>query len=839
MHARSLLALTLVLLLPLACSLTGPAASSSHGSKPERGAEWTSALQGTEALPGLLTVHLQRAEGRVLLELPAPARAGEPLFTCLWAEGLRAGLGSNPVGLDRGQWGQARVLEFRRMGPRVLVMLPNLRHGLASGDAHEQRAAQESFAPAVLWAGKVLAEDPDGALLVDFTSFVVADAHGSADALAGAGQGRFSLDRDRSLLDPDATLAFPRNLEFEALLTFSSEDPGWLVRSAAADGRSVTLVQHHSLVALPEPGFEPRPLDPRAGAFAVTLRDVSAPLDQAIERNLAVRHRLQRAADGSVLEPIVYYVDRGAPEPVRSALLDGARWWESAFAAAGWPGAFRVELMPEDLHPLDVRHNVIEWVHRTTRGWSYGNAVTDPRTGEILKGHVSLGSLRVRQDRLIFEGLLGTAATGSGAADDPIELSLARIRQLSAHEVGHTLGLAHHFAASRAGNGSVMDYPAPRLGLLPDGELDLSEVYGVGTGPWDDTAISWLYRDVPNNADGRAELDRILSEGLATAPGFLSDSDARPASSAHPAASLWDTGDDAVAALQRSLAVRRLGLSRFGVDRVPAGQPLSEAALVFAPLWLHHRYQLDAALKVLGGVEYSHALAGVAAPAPAPADAAWQRAALNAVLSVLDPSELDVPDNALAVLVPRTPEEPRSEEALPSRSGPVFDPLEAAAVAAEQVIAGMLHPARASRLLDQQRLHPGQPGLDEVLAALLDACVIEQPLGPRQAAVADRVEAVLLRQLAELSSSDATAPPAAARAEQALQELGERFARLTQDGEPSRQAPRAALARAVTRQLSRPAPSDRPLSPARETPPGSPIGSDLPHCGWDSPSPHR
>ncbi|HSL84770.1 MAG TPA: zinc-dependent metalloprotease, partial [Thermoanaerobaculia bacterium] len=529
---------------------------------------------GLERRDGLLPLWIDRRAGKVWLEVPAPedaANGGErgAVGSYLYVEGLVTGLGSNPVGLDRGQLGETRVVTLRWVGNRLLLEAQNLRYRALTENPLEARAVDQSFADSVLWGGELAALESRRAL-VDFTSFVVRDAHDVAAALRRSGQGAYALDPDRSAADLDACLAFPDNLELEALLTYAAAgEPGGEVEAAAAVPQAFSVVQHHSLLRLPDPEYEPRELHPRSGSFAVEFTDYAAPLDAPTGKLWLVRHRLEPG------DTLTYYVDPGAPEPVRSALVEGASWWAEAFAAAGFPGAFRVELLPQDAHPLDARYNVIQWVHRATRGWSYGGGVLDPRTGEMVKGHVTLGSLRIRQDRLIFEGLAGTEATGTGAPDDPVELALARIRQLSAHEVGHTLGLAHNFAASTYGRESVMDYPAPLVGVGPDGALDFSEAYDTGVGAWDVQAIRYAYTPVPPGEDEEAVLGAILEENRERGLIFLTDQDARPPGAAHPLANLWDNFADPVAGLEAAVAVRRAALAGFGVGNVPPGEPLT------------------------------------------------------------------------------------------------------------------------------------------------------------------------------------------------------------------------------------------------------------------------
>ena len=819
--------LALVCALGLLSLLGGCAAPvAGGGSGSSASASFASALAGTERHDGLLPVHVDARKGRLLLELPAPEGPDGELGRFLYLEGLRSGLGHNDVGLDRGQMGDARLVRFRRLGRRVLLEQPNMAFRADGGSVDAVRAAQESFATSVLWATQATAVSRDGRCLVDLESLLVRDAHEVAPRLSSSGQGRYSLDAGRSLVDAGAFRAFPDNLEFEALLTYAGDSPGPLVRATAPDPRSVSFVQHHSLVRLPDDGYAPRPHDPRTGSFSVAYQDTAAPLTGGVTRRLAVRHRLQRTdptgPSSSVFEPITYYVDRGAPDAVRRALVEGASWWADAFAAAGFEDAFRVEVLPEGVDPLDARYNVIQWVHRSTRGWSYGNSIVDPRTGEIVKGHVTLGSLRVRQDRLLFEGLLGTADTGTGGPRDPLELALARIRQLSAHEVGHTLGFAHNFAASIVFNGSVMDYPAPNVSVGDDGELDLSRVYGVGVGPWDHAAVAWLYADAPYDPE------RARGDDGTVIP-FLSDGDARPAGAAHPSANLWDNGADPVTGLEDALAVRALALERFGVDRVAEGQPLAGLEEVLATVYFHHRYQLDAAVKVLGGLEYEHALRDEREHTVRPVDEADQWRALRVLLGLLEPEALDIPEDVLRVLPPRVPGEGRNREQFAQRTAPEFDGLGAAATAARLVVDGVLQRERLARLVDHHRRDPAQPPAGQVMAALLEQTLLAPDDGAAAGASASADEArhTALRRVAFRAVVDGLIELAADR--RATPEVvALATARLVEVETALPDEPEWASLRAdVARLLARPAPAREPARGDPAPPPGSPIGSAL------------
>ena len=797
-----------------------------------------SKTKGFRKINGFIPLYWDETQGKLWMEI---ARFDQEFLDQV---ALASGLGSNPVGLDRGQLGASRVVKFRRVGPRVLLVESNYKYRALTDRAAERRAVDESFAQSVHGGFKVEAEE-GGRVLVDATPFFVRDAHGVVDRLRQSKQGTYKLDATRSALEPGRTKGFPKNTEVEATLTFSAEgETGPLVAETAPSAREVTVRQRHSLVELPplDSGFTPRRADPRVGVFTVDFYDFATPVTEPVERQFIARHRLikkdPRAEVSEPVAPIVYYVDPGAPEPVRSALVEGAAWWSRAFEAAGFKDAFKVEVLPDDADPMDLRYNVIQWVHRSTRGWSYGTSVIDPRTGEVLKGRVTLDSLRARQDALIGIGLLtgepprGACAAGAGPGaehlsgfDPTIEPSvmvLARIRQLSAHEVGHTLGLAHNFAASACGRASVMDYPAPLVKIRENRTLDLSEAYARGTGAYDLMAIRYAYTQFPPGTDEAKRLGEIVRKGVADGLLFLSDEDARPAGAAHPLANLWDNGDDPVASLRHEMKVRAIGLERLGLDHLAEGAPLSDLEARLLPLYLHHRYQLQAALKALGGVRYTYAVKEGDAVRPSsvapvePADR--QRAALAAVLETIETKALVLPDRLLALIPPQAFNRPEgTAERFSGQTGLVFDPVAAAVTAADLAVGGLLNPQRASRLVEFHDRDPDMPGFDEVVAALLRTTRHEVQRPGRAGAVGRAVNWLVVTRLIGLAGDDRAEARVRAITARALDGFARDLG--TSESNPDDWA----MVREIRRFLDRPDATNRRAEPP-PSPPGDPIG---------------
>jgi hypothetical protein len=838
--------LNLLLLLPLI-----PALASAQKDSPKETPTIAARTAAMTHMAGLLPLDWDANAGKLYLEIPhfdATGQSEEFLYT----HGLPYGTGSNDLGLDRGQVSSGAVVRFERFGPKVLLVQPNLAFRSSASDPAEQLSVRQSFPESVLAGFKVEAADPGGAVLVDATDFFLRDAHGVAETLTHLQQGAYKLDPARCAIALDHTKVFPKNTEVEAILTFGTEVAsrrGAYVDDVTPDPHALTIREHQSFMELPGPGFTPRRYDPRAGYFPTQYRDYSAPLGDDLNQQFIIRHRLIKKDPSCVkaceaVTPIQYYVDRGAPEPIRSALLEGARWWDQAFQAAGWaPGTFKVDILPADADPMDLRYNIIQWVHRYTRGWSYGAAIADPRTGEIIKGNVTLGSLRGRQDYLIAEALLspytqgnlssfgeaGGSASGAAAQNPMLQMVLARIRQLAAHETGHTLGLAHNFAASSFPHTpeqsvSVMDYPHPYV-TLKDGVPDLSHAYAVNIGQWDKTAIDYGYRQFPAGVDEHAALNQILASSEKTDMIYITDEDARPFGSAQPHAHLWDNGTDPADELNRLIPIRAAALARFGENAIKPGTPLAQLEDTLVPLYLFTRYQTEAAIKEIGGLDYRYNVRGDAQPLPEIVAPELQKKAIAAVLKTLSPDFLTLPEPLLKLLPPRTPGLERTRESFASETGLTFDPIAAAESSADLTLEVLLDPERASRLVQYHMRSPEAPSLRGVLEAISNATAQRTQGGHTLSSeVARAVEFRGLDWMLALAVNPAASSQARAIALWHLEDLLKQWTAappLTDTAEAIHRAAMIARIQQFERDPAKFVPS-KPI----EAPPGMPIGDE-------------
>jgi hypothetical protein len=669
---------------------------------------------GVSKQEGYISFYYDDTEDKVFLEID------KLNHEFLYVNALSEGLGSNDIGLDRGQLGNGVVVKFEKAGNKLLLIQTNQKYRAITDNIEEKKSVEEAFAKSILH-GFIIKEQKNGAYLVDATSFFLRDAHGVANRLLKNKQGKYKLDLTRSAFNMERTKAFPKNVEFDVALTFKGIPIGKNIKSVTPDASSVTVYQHHSFVELPDNNYKKRAFDTRSGSYAMSYLDYATPVNQSIVKRYIYRHRLEKknpnAAISEAKEPIIYYLDRGAPEPVRSALLDGARWWNQAFEAIGYKDAFQVKMLPENADPLDLRYNVIQWVHRSTRGWSYGGSISDPRTGEIIKGHVSLGSLRIRQDFMIAQALQAPYTNNDTDDEFALEMALARIRQLAAHEVGHTIGFAHNFAASTNDRASVMDYPHPQI-ALKNGKVDFSNAYATGIGAWDNVTVAYSYQEFLSNE--KTELNKILTDAFKSGLKYISDADARPQGSAHASGHLWDNGKDISDGLDDVLAVRKVAIENFSTDNIKSSEPYSVLEDVFVPLYFFHRYQTEAVSKLIGGLDYNYSVKGGNQTVVKRVDGKTERKALNSILKTIDVNTIAIPKNKLDLFPPRAMGYNRSRESFKSKNGVAFDPFGAVNTSSEMTLSFLFNAQRASRLVQHKSLDNSQLGLVELIDTVID-----------------------------------------------------------------------------------------------------------------------
>ena len=666
----------------------------------------------------------------------------------LYINSLSRGIGNNDLGLDRGQLGNSRIVYFTKRGNKILLIQPNMQYVSNSSNQLENKAVEEAFARSVLFGFEIL-EETNNSYKVDLTPFLINDAHGVISRLRNSNSGTYSLNKSMSAIDLDRTKAFPKNIEFDVLLTFTGNPSGNLVRSVTPTPSNLTVNQHHSFVELPDDKYQKRKFDPRSGSNPFIVYDYSTPIDEKLEQRFIVRHRLNKKFPDKELsepiEPIIYYIDNGTPEPIKTALIEGGNWWNQAFESAGYKNAFRIEVLPEDADPMDVRYNLIQWIHRSTRGWSYGASVIDPRTGEIIKGQVSLGSLRVRQDYMILSGLIDNPLTPENKSLIK-ETALDRIRQLSAHEIGHTLGFAHNYISSANSRSSVMDYPHPKIDLI-DGSISINDAYSKDIGPWDIVSVKYAYSDLSNQQDGSKELNKILEDAIKDGLYFLSDSDSRPVGSANPYSHLWDNGSMPYEELEKLLEIRKIALNNLDLENINYGESYDRIEDILVPIYMLHRYQIEATAKAIGGLDYLYFVKDSNNEEVKFVDKDLQKKSLESLLNVLSPENLVLPNNLINILTPRSFRNPRTRENFISKTGVTFDYINASSSVINHTMTFLLNPERINRINQQNMFGSEILTLDNYLNTISNSIFINKKMNNYESSVNNNTSSLFLDHL--------------------------------------------------------------------------------------------
>ncbi len=697
--------------LALAAAATPPAALAQ--TPPARG------VAGMSRTDGYIPFYWDAAKGRVLLEIPAFDT------DILYYVSAASGGGSVELPFDRGIL-TSTVIQFQRVGPKVLVMEQNTDYRATGGTAARAANVAASF-PTSLLAALPIESETGGKVVVDATALFMRDAAGVEGQMRRMNQGAYRFDAARSTFFPARMKAFPENTEIETLVTFSADAPGALVRNVAPDARHVTLRIHHSFLKAPE-GYTPRQADPRIGVSTLRFQDFSKPVSEAPKAEWITRWRLEKkdpsAAISEPKEPIVFYFDPAIPDPLRQAMKEGLLWWNAAFEQAGFRNAIEARDAPAEMDPMDIRYAYVLWIERDERGFSSGGTYRDPRTGEILGSKTRMDSHRIRTIASYFDAYSGgLAADGRGitVADPslvspegldgmpPAQRDMVLLRQalLTAHELGHALGFGHNFASSLNDRASVMEYPTPRV-AVKDGRLDLSEPFQKAIGAYDAYMARYAYTEVAP-AQEKAALDAVIAQMRRDGILYVPTTDPR-----------WVWYDDRATPteyLRETMAAREIMLAQFGPDMLMPGEPVGE--LRDMRLWmayLHHRWAIESGQAYVGGLFQNIVVKGEDIPPTEFVPGRLQREVLDLLMQSLAPERLALPESLLVQL---TPDPGRNLEDLSEDAA--FDQLKAARILSAMVLEPLFDKDRAARMVALSARQPDALTFPELVRAVMEA----------------------------------------------------------------------------------------------------------------------